>query len=106
MSMATIKDVAKEAGVAVGTVSKVINNIAVKPETKVLVENAIKKLKYEPNIYARGLKTNRTNTIAVILPTIWNPFFSELAYNIEKCLRKVGNKFENCLYSSFIHRSK
>ena len=35
MSMATIKDVAKEAGVAVGTVSKVINNIAVKPETKV-----------------------------------------------------------------------
>ncbi len=44
MSMATIKDVAKEAGVAVGTVSKVINNIAVKPETKVLVENAIKKI--------------------------------------------------------------
>ena len=96
MSMATIKDVAKEAGVAVGTVSKVINNIAVKPETKVLVENAIKKLKYEPNIYARGLKTNRTNTIAVILPTIWNPFFSELAYNIEKCLRKVGMKMILC----------
>ena len=44
--MATIKDVAKEAGVAVGTVSKVINNIPVKPETKVLVEEAIKKLKY------------------------------------------------------------
>ena len=43
--MATMKDVAKEAGVAVGTVSKVINNIPVKPETKVLVEEAIKKLK-------------------------------------------------------------
>ena len=82
--MATIKDVAKEAGVAVGTVSKVINNIPVKPETKALVEEAIKKLKYEPNVYARGLKINRTNTVAVILPTIWNPFFSELAYNIEK----------------------
>ena len=94
--MATIKDVAKEAGVAVGTVSKVINNIAVKPETKVLVENAIKKLKYEPNIYARGFKTNRTNTIAVILPTIWNPFFSELAYNIEKSLRKEGMKMILC----------
>ena len=40
--MATIKDVAIEAGVSVGTVSKVINNISVKPETKILVENAIK----------------------------------------------------------------
>ena len=94
--MATIKDVAKEAGVAVGTVSKVINNIAVKPETKALVEEAIKKLNYEPNIYARGFKTNRTNTVAVILPTIWNPFFSELAYNIEKCLRKAGMKMIIC----------
>ena len=78
--MATIKDVAKEAGVAVGTVSKAINNIAVKPETKARVEEAIKKLNYEPNIYARGFKTNRTNTVAVILPTIWNPFFSELRF--------------------------
>ncbi len=96
MNMATIKDVAREAGVAVGTVSKVINNISVKPETKALVENAIKKLNYEPNIYARGFKTNRTNTVAVILPTIWNPFFSELAYNIEKCLRKAGMKMILC----------
>ncbi|WP_294376438.1 LacI family DNA-binding transcriptional regulator [uncultured Clostridium sp.] len=94
--MVTIKDVAKEAGVAVGTVSKVINNIAVKPSTKILVENAIKKLNYEPNIYARGLKTSKTNTVALILPTIWHPFFSELAYNIEKNLRKAGMKMILC----------
>lgn len=94
--MATIKDVAREAGVAVGTVSKVINNISVKPATKVLVENAIKKLNYEPNIYARGFKTNRTNTVALILPTIWNPFFSEMAYNIEKNLRSFGMKMILC----------
>ena len=94
--MATIKDVAREAGVAVGTVSKVINNISVKPETKALVEAAIKKLNYEPNIYARGFKTNRTNTVAVIVPTIWHPFFSELAYNIEKALRKAGMKMIIC----------
>ncbi len=43
-------------------------------------------------IYARGLKTNRTNTIAVILPTIWNPFFSELAYNIGEMLKKSRNE--------------
>ncbi|NME83168.1 LacI family DNA-binding transcriptional regulator [Clostridium sp. SM-530-WT-3G] len=94
--MATIKDVAREAGVAVGTVSKVINNIAVKPQTKALVEAAIEKLKYEPNTYARGFKLNKTNTVAVIVPTIWHPFFSELVYNIEKSLRKVGMKMILC----------
>lgn len=94
--MVTIKEVAKEAGVSVGTVSNVINNIQVKPATKLKVEEAIKKLNYEPNIYARGFKINRTNTVAVILPTIWNPFFSELAYNIEKNLKKVGMKMIIC----------
>lgn len=86
--MVTIKDVAKEAGVAVGTVSKVINNITVKPQTKILVDDAIKKLGYKPNFYARGFKTNKTNTVAVILPTICDPFFSELAFNIERNLKK------------------
>ncbi|WP_294134119.1 LacI family DNA-binding transcriptional regulator [uncultured Clostridium sp.] len=94
--MVTIKDVAKEAGVSVGTVSNVINNIQVKPSTKAKVDEAIKKLNYEPNIYARGFKMNRTNTVAVILPTIWNPFFSELAYNIEKNLKKAGMKMIIC----------
>lgn len=94
--MVTIKDVAREAGVSVGTVSNVINNVKVKEVTKKKVEEAIKKLKYEPNTYARGFKTNRTNTVAVILPTIWNPFFSELAYNIEKNLIKVGMKMIIC----------
>ena len=94
--MVTIKEVAKEAGVSVGTVSNVINNIQVKPSTKAKVDEAIKKLNYEPNIYARGFKMNRTNTVAVILPIIWNPFFSELAYNIEKNLRKAGMKMIIC----------
>lgn len=94
--MATIKDVAREAGVSVGTVSNVINNIQVKETTRLKVEEAIKKLNYEPNIYARGFKINRTNTVALMLPTIWDPFFSELAYNVEKCLRNAGMKMIIC----------
>lgn len=94
--MTTIKDVAKCAGVSVGTVSKVINNISVKPNTKLVVEEAIKKLNYEPNEYARGLKINRTNTVALIIPTVWHPFFSELAYNIEKNLKKYNLKMILC----------
>lgn len=94
--MSTIKEVAKRAGVSVGTVSKVINQIEVKPKTKLAVEAAIQELNYQPNIYARGLKVNRTNTIALILPTVWHPFFSELAYNIEQNLRRLGYKMILC----------
>lgn len=94
--MATIKDVANLAGVSVGTVSKVINNIQVKSKTKIAVDDAIKKLNYEPNMYARGLKINKTNTVALIIPTVWHPFFSELAYNIEKNLKKHNLKMILC----------
>lgn len=94
--MSTIKEVAKRAGVSVGTVSKVINNIEVKPKTKQAVELAIKELNYQPNVYARGLKVNRTHTVALILPTVWHPFFGELAYNIEKNLREHQYKMILC----------
>ncbi len=94
--MSTIKEVAKRAGVSVGTVSKVINNIAVKPKTKQAVELAIKELNYEPNIYARGLKVNRTHTVALIIPTVWNPFYGELAFHIERYLREKQYKMILC----------
>ena len=64
----TMKDVAKEAGVSLGTVSKVINGIPVGDEYRKKVEQAIKTLDYHINAYAKGLKNNRTYTVAVILP--------------------------------------
>lgn len=94
--MATIKDVAKKARVSVGSVSRYINNFEVKPKTKIAIEEAIKELKYEPNVYARGFKVNKTNTVALIIPTVWNPFFGELAFNIEKNLRDYGIKMILC----------
>lgn len=93
---ATIIDVAEEAGVSLGTVSKVINNKHVKASTKRAVDSAIKKLNYKPNIYARGMRTKNTETIAIIVPTIWHPFFSEFVYYVEKNLSKIGKKLLIC----------
>lgn len=54
--MTTIRDVAADAGVSVGTVSKVLNNLYVKPGNREKVETSIRKLDYRVNTYARGLK--------------------------------------------------
>ena len=65
--MATIKDVAKRAGVSTGTVSMVINNNpAVKLETRLRVLQAIEELNYAPNQYARSLVTKRRNIVGVV----------------------------------------
>lgn len=75
----TMKDVALEAGVALGTVSKVFNGIPVGDEYKQKVEDAAARLGYQLNAYARGLRSSKTNTIALILPYISHPFYSSFA---------------------------
>ena len=92
----TMKDVAKEAGVSLGTVSKVINGIPVGEEYRKKVEQAIKELDYHLNAYARGLKSNRTNTIAVVLPTIAHPYFGLIAHCINSSLQKRGYRMLLC----------
>ncbi len=87
-AMSTMKDVAREAGVALGTVSRVINGQQVGEEYRIKVEEAIEKLGYQVNPYARGLKTNKTNIIAVILPSTEHPYFSSLAQHISHSLTK------------------
>ncbi|MEK4343745.1 MULTISPECIES: LacI family DNA-binding transcriptional regulator [unclassified Paenibacillus] len=95
--MTSIKDVASLAGVAVGTVSRVINNSgAVKPKTRKKVEDAIQELNYFPNEVARNFKMQKSKMVALLLPSIWNPFFSELAYYIEDELDLEGFKLMLC----------
>ncbi|BFT75138.1 LacI family DNA-binding transcriptional regulator [Paenibacillus sp. P36] len=89
--MATIRDVAKLAGVSVATISRYLNkNGYVNEETKLRVEQAIKTLQYEPNAMARGLAGRKTGTIALIFPDITNPFFAELARAVEDVARMYG----------------
>lgn len=95
--MSSIKDVAKLAGVAVGTVSRVINSSgAVSPATRRKVEKAIQELNYIPNEIARNFKMRKSKMVALLLPSIWHPFFSELAYYIEDELDREGFKLMLC----------
>ncbi|PWI59054.1 substrate-binding domain-containing protein [Sulfoacidibacillus thermotolerans] len=81
---ATIYDVAREAGVSMATVSRVMNDTAVvKEETKKRVLDAIAKLSYRPNAVARGLASKRTKTIGVIVPDVSAAFMAELVRGIE-----------------------
>lgn len=80
----TIYDVAREAGVSMATVSRVVNgNPNVKPLTRKKVLGAIERLGYRPNAVARGLASKKTTTVGVIIPDISSLFFSELARGIE-----------------------
>lgn len=91
--MASIRDVAREAGVASCTVSRVLNGTAkVAPETQKKIEDAMKKLDYVPNELARGMFKGKSNTIAMLVPNIQHPWFSSLASVIEKILYKQGYK--------------
>ena len=83
--MATsIKDVAKEAGVSIATVSRVLNDIdVVNEDTKIKVLDAIKVLGYRPNIVARSLKTQRTKTIGILVPDISSQLYPDIVRGAE-----------------------
>lgn len=87
-SAPTMKDVALEAGVALGTVSKVINGLPVGEAYRIRVEEAIEKLNYQVNSYAQGLKASKTYTVALLIPNTINPFFAKLVYQINLSLLK------------------
>ena len=80
----TIYDVAREAGVSMATVSRVVNgNPNVKPSTRKKVSEVIDRLNYRPNAVARGLASKKTTTVGVIIPNITNQFFALLANGID-----------------------
>ena len=95
--MATLKDVARETGLTVTTVSRVLNNRGyISEETREKVYEAMKKLNYRPNEVARSLSKKSTNTIGVIVPHIRHPYFSELISNLENEASKRGYKMILC----------
>ncbi|MEU5878926.1 LacI family DNA-binding transcriptional regulator [Spirillospora sp. NPDC047279] len=89
--MASVKDVARLAGVSVATVSRVLNDSApVTAGTRERVLAAVAELAYRPNAVARSLRTDATRTIGLIIGDILNPFFTELARAVEDEARVTG----------------
>lgn len=87
----TIKDVAKYAGVGIGTVSRVINNEkAVGDKTREKVLEAMRVLNYSRNNMAFRLRKNETRIIALLVPVVNHPFFAKLAYYVEDEASKFG----------------
>jgi LacI family transcriptional regulator len=85
---ATIKDIARETGLSFATISKYVNGGTLKEKNRIAVERAIKKLDYHVNEYARGLKSNRSRTIGVVIPELSNLFVTQIITVMEDALRK------------------
>ena len=92
----TMADVAREAGVALGTVSRLVNGEQVGDEFREKVTAAIQRLGYQYNTSGRALRTDRTNTVAFIIPNTINPYFALLVHHINVALEKRNYKMMLC----------
>lgn len=86
----TIKDVARVAGLSIATVSKYMNGGHVLDGNRAAIEQAIDTLGYRVNVVARGLKTRRTMTVGVLIPSIEQIFSTEIIAAVEKKLAEAG----------------
>jgi len=100
MIMITIRDVARQAGVSVATVSRVLNNSAlVSPETRELVLQAVSQLGYRPNANAQALASQVSDTIGVVVMDVSDPFFGALVKAVDTVAQQhqkyvlIGNSY-------------
>jgi DNA-binding LacI/PurR family transcriptional regulator len=86
--MATLKDIAEKAQVSICTVSRYLNGkIKIRPDTESRINAAIDELGYIPNTVAKSLKTNTSQNVALVIPTINNSYFSEIAAGVDSVLQ-------------------
>ena len=87
---ATMKDIARQTGLGLATISSYFNGGNVREKNRMKIEAAIEELHYEVNEVARGLKTNATRTIGVVIPELNNTFCAEIITGMEDVLRSHG----------------
>ena len=95
--MATLKDVAREAELAVSTVSRILNNRGyISEDARTRVNQAMEKLNYQPNELARSLHRNKSNLIGLIVPHIEHPYFSAVISEVEDQAYRKGYRILLC----------
>jgi len=103
----TIKDIARIASVSHTTVSRALNNqLRIRKETRERILSIAKELNYRPNFIARSLVMKRSKTLGLVITTIANPFYTELAQGIEATSRKLGYSIILCSTQSDLETEK
>ncbi|MCV3207699.1 LacI family transcriptional regulator [Mesorhizobium sp. YC-39] len=91
MTHKTMEDFARSCGVSRPTLSKFFDDpTSVKPATRKRIEEALRSSDYQPNLFARNLNRKRTRSIGIVVPTVADPFYSEMVSRIELRLRDEG----------------
>jgi DNA-binding LacI/PurR family transcriptional regulator len=103
----TIYDIAKQAGVSIATVSKVINETGrISAETRVRVIQIMKDLNYQPSVMASALTGKQTFTLGLLLPDLANPFFAEISRSIEDRAHELGFSVIICSTDNNLEREE
>lgn len=92
----TIKDIARETGLSLATISKYLNGGSLREKNRQAIEQAIRKLDYHVNEYARGLKSNRSRTVGVVIPELSNLFITQIISVMEGVLQEKGYSVMVC----------
>lgn len=93
-----ISQVAKEAGISVATVSRVINQKGgVTPETAQKVMQAIQRLGYQPNVWGRNLRRGESQVVLVMVPNVTNPYYASIIAGAEDTLSAAGYSIMLCI---------
>lgn len=103
---ATMKDIARETGLGLATISSYFNGGNVREKNRIKIEAAIASLHFEVNETARGLKTNRTHIIGIVIPELNNIFCAEIISEAEDILRKNGYATMLCDCRTDVHREE
>ena len=104
--MATIREVARLAGVSVATVSKYLNGTKVRDANARAVEEAVRALDYKPNEIARGLRKSSSMTVGVLLPELDNLFFTQIISSVDAVLEERGYSTLVCVSRSDSEREQ
>lgn len=92
----TITDIAKDTGLSLATISKYLNHKSIRPQNARIIEESIQRLGYIPNQIAQGLRSKKTNTVALIIPSLGECLWENTILPIENCLREKGYTLVVC----------